>query len=82
MLGVISRDEATFSLDANRDVMNQRRLAITNSLPVTENWTRVAQMAHFLSRIVAIPQSTHQQTRMSEDSVLDRSEGMLDRAST
>ena len=42
--------EATFSLDANRHVMNQRRrLAITNSLPVTENWTRVAQMAHFVA---------------------------------
>jgi hypothetical protein len=50
MLGVISRGEATFSLDANRHVMNQRRrLAITNSLPVTENWTRVAQMAHFVA---------------------------------
>jgi hypothetical protein len=50
MLGVISRDEATFSLDANRHVMNQqRRLAITNSLPVMENWTRVVQMAHFVA---------------------------------
>ena len=50
MLGVISRGEATFSLDTNRHVMNQRRrLPITNSLPVTENWTRVAQMAHFVA---------------------------------
>jgi hypothetical protein len=50
MLGVIRRGEATLSLDANRHVMNQRRrLAITNSLPETENWTRVAQMAHFVA---------------------------------
>jgi hypothetical protein len=47
---VVSKGEATFSVDANRHIMDQRqRLAITNSLPVMENWTRVAQMAHFVA---------------------------------
>jgi hypothetical protein len=59
MLDVISRGEATFSLDANRHVMNQRRrFAITNSLPVTENWTRVAQMAHFVANRCHTPYSS------------------------
>ncbi len=47
---VVSKGEATFSVDAKRHIMNQRqRLAITNSLPVMENWTRVARMAHFVA---------------------------------
>jgi len=58
MRGVISRGKATFSLDANlRHVMNQRRrLAI--SLPVTENWTREAQMAHFVANRCHTPYPT------------------------
>jgi hypothetical protein len=47
---VVSKGDATFLVDANRHIMNQRqRLAITNSLPAMENWTRVAQMADFVA---------------------------------
>jgi hypothetical protein len=71
MRGVISRGEATFSLDANRHVMNQRwRPAITNSLPVTENWTRVAQMAHFVANRCHSPNRLGIES--SDDTVLRR----------